>query len=132
MLTEHVKLEAVGRKFSHRPGNPTTIRVVRWPSAGDTAGYRLRRPELTPVSSISTTLIRGRTVGLFGCVERVDDGREGRGRSDELVNAELPVAVDVQLTHDGRRVRHCLVATRADTAVRLTATRSVDRLQIKR
>ena len=30
----------------------TTVGVVRWPSAGDTAGYRLRRPKLTPVSLI--------------------------------------------------------------------------------
>jgi len=30
---------AVGRKFSQRPGNPATVGVVRWPSAGDTAGY---------------------------------------------------------------------------------------------
>ena len=28
------------------------VGVVRWPSAGDTAGYRLRRPKLTPVSLI--------------------------------------------------------------------------------
>jgi len=46
-------LEAVGRQFSHRPGNPATVGVVRWPSADDTAGYRLRRPKLTPVSLIS-------------------------------------------------------------------------------
>jgi len=46
-------LEAVGRTFSHIPGNPATVGVVRWPSAGDTAGYRLRRPKLTPVSLIS-------------------------------------------------------------------------------
>jgi len=46
-------LEAVGGKFSHRPGNPATVGVVRWPSAGDTAGYRLGRPKLTPVSLIS-------------------------------------------------------------------------------
>jgi len=26
--------------------------VVRWPSAGDTAGYKLRQPKLTPVSLI--------------------------------------------------------------------------------
>ena len=49
----HVKLEAVGRKFSHRPGNSITVGVVRWPSAGDTAGYRLRRPKLTPFTLIS-------------------------------------------------------------------------------
>ena len=36
---------AVGRKFSHRPGNPATVGVVRWPSVGDTAGYTLRRPK---------------------------------------------------------------------------------------
>ena len=30
---------AVGRKFSHRPGNPVTVGVGRWPSAGDTVGY---------------------------------------------------------------------------------------------
>jgi len=50
-------LEAVGRKFSHRPGNPAIVGVVRWPSAGDTAGYRLRRPKLTPVYSISTVVM---------------------------------------------------------------------------
>jgi len=43
-------LEAVRRKFLHRSGNPATVGVVRWPSAGDTAGYRLRRSKLTPVS----------------------------------------------------------------------------------
>ena len=36
-------LEVVGRKFSHRPGNPVTIGVVRWPAAGDTTGSSLRR-----------------------------------------------------------------------------------------
>ena len=36
-------LEIVGRKFSHRPGNPATVGVVRWPTAGDTAGSSLRR-----------------------------------------------------------------------------------------
>jgi len=39
--------EAVGWKFSHRPA---TAGLVRWPSA---AGYRQRRPELTPVYLIS-------------------------------------------------------------------------------
>jgi len=33
-------LETVGQKFSHGPSNPDTVGVVRWPSAGDTAGYR--------------------------------------------------------------------------------------------
>jgi len=46
-------MQAVGRRFSHRPGNPVAVGVVSWPSAGDTAGYGLRRPELTPVSLIS-------------------------------------------------------------------------------
>ena len=36
-------LEVVGRKFSHRPDNPATVGVVRWPAAGDTAGSSLRR-----------------------------------------------------------------------------------------
>jgi len=36
-------LEVVGRKFSHRPGNPATDGVVRWPAAGDSAGSSLRR-----------------------------------------------------------------------------------------
>jgi len=36
-------LEVVGRKFSHRPGNPAAVRVVRWPAVGDTAGSSLRR-----------------------------------------------------------------------------------------
>ena len=35
-------MEVVGRKFSHRPGNPATVGVVRWPAAGDTAGSSLR------------------------------------------------------------------------------------------
>jgi len=35
-------LEVVGQKFSHRPGNPATVGVVRWPAAGDTAGSSLR------------------------------------------------------------------------------------------
>ena len=45
--------QLIGRKFSHRPGNPATVGVVRWPSAGDTAGYRLCWPKITPVSLIS-------------------------------------------------------------------------------
>ena len=36
-------LEVAGRKFSHRPGNPATVGVVRWPAEGDTAGSSLRR-----------------------------------------------------------------------------------------
>ena len=36
-------LEVVGRKLAHRPGNPATVGVVRWPAAGDTAGSSLRR-----------------------------------------------------------------------------------------
>ena len=40
--------ETVGRKFSRRPGNPAAAGAARWPSAGDTAGYGLRRPKLTP------------------------------------------------------------------------------------
>ena len=35
--------EVVGRKFSHRPGNPAAVGVVRWPAAGNTAGSSLRR-----------------------------------------------------------------------------------------
>ena len=34
-------LEVVGQKVSHRPGNPATVGVVRWPAAGDTAGSSL-------------------------------------------------------------------------------------------
>ena len=36
-------MEVVGQKFSHRPGNPATVGVVRWPAAGDTAGNSLCR-----------------------------------------------------------------------------------------
>ena len=56
-LSGYVKLswlsEAVGWKFSHRPGNPATIGVVRCLSAGDTVGCRLCWPKLTPVDLIS-------------------------------------------------------------------------------
>jgi len=42
-LSGYVKLgsllEAAGQKFSHRLSNPATVGAVRWPSAGDTAGY---------------------------------------------------------------------------------------------
>jgi len=34
-------------------GHPVTVGVIRWPSAGDTAGYKVCRPKLTPVSWIS-------------------------------------------------------------------------------
>ena len=52
-LSGYDKLEAVGRKFSHRPGNPATGGVVRWSSTGNTVGYRLHRPKLTAISLIS-------------------------------------------------------------------------------
>jgi len=64
-LSGYVKLEAVGRKYSH--SNPATVGVVRWPSASDTAGYRLRRPKLTPVSLISM----------------IEDGVKGREREEK-------------------------------------------------
>ena len=55
-LIVHIKvgylLEVVGVKFSYSNLEPT-VGVVRWSSVGDTAGYRLRRPKLTPVSLIS-------------------------------------------------------------------------------
>ena len=46
-LGRYVKLETVEQKFSHRPGNPATVGVARWPAAGDTAGYNLLQPTLT-------------------------------------------------------------------------------------
>jgi len=46
-------VETFTQVCSHRPGNPARVEVVRWPSAGDTAGCRLRQPKLTPVSLIS-------------------------------------------------------------------------------
>jgi len=56
VLSGYVKLGyvlgSVGRIFSHRSGNPATVGAVRWPSAGDTAGYRVRLLKLTPVHSI--------------------------------------------------------------------------------
>ena len=56
-LSGYAKLASFWRqmagKFSHRPGNPAVVGVVRWPSAGDTAGCRLCRPKLAPVSLIS-------------------------------------------------------------------------------
>ena len=56
----------VGRKFSHRFGNPATVGVVRWPSAGHTAGYRLRRPKLTPVYLLSTPLAHSANYIILG------------------------------------------------------------------
>jgi len=56
-------LETVERKFSHNRGNPATVGIVRWPSAGDSAGYRLRRPSLTAVSLISMLLAGGWCLG---------------------------------------------------------------------
>jgi len=64
--------QAVGRKFLHKPGNPATVGVVRWPSAGDTAGYCLRRPNLTPVSVISMkhTVVADTHVLYIHCVSK--------------------------------------------------------------
>ena len=71
VLSGYVKLgwllDAVAWKFSHRPGNPAKVGVVWWPFTGDTAGYRLRRPKLTPVSLISM----GRMRVLLALVYRV-------------------------------------------------------------
>jgi len=73
-------LEVVGRKFSHRPGNPATVGVVRWPAAGDTAGsslrllsslqYRIynllvRGPRLTSQGEMTSRNLRSRYVRHF-------------------------------------------------------------------
>ena len=66
-------LEVIGRKFSHRPGNPATVGVVRWPAAGDTAGSSLRR-----LSSL-----QHRIYNLLGSHARAKTPRENyMGRSD--------------------------------------------------
>ena len=67
----------LGWNFHTDPGNPATVGVARWPSSGDTAGYRLRSPKLTPVSLISMVVIhRG--------------GRNGRGANGTHATVSRP------------------------------------------
>jgi len=42
-------------------GNFHTVGVARWPSTGDTRGYRLCRPKLTPVNLISMIVTKAFT-----------------------------------------------------------------------
>jgi len=58
-------LEVVVQKFAHRPGNPATVGVVRWPAAGDTAGSSLRR-----LSSL-----QHRIYNLLGCGSKRRHGK---------------------------------------------------------
>jgi len=58
-------LEVVVQKFAHRPGNPATVGVVRWPAAGDTAGSNLRR-----LSSL-----QHRIYNLLGCGSKRRHGK---------------------------------------------------------
>jgi len=53
-------LEVVGRKFSHTPGNPATVGVVRWPADGDTAGSSLRRLSSLQLTQLNSTENYGR------------------------------------------------------------------------
>jgi len=68
-LIVHIKLgyllEAVGVKFSYSNLEPT-VGVVRWLSVGNTAGYRLRRPKLIPVSLISMGTSRNTSANMQG------------------------------------------------------------------
>jgi len=52
-LSGYIKLAFGGGNFYTDLAPPATVGVVRWRSAGDTAGYRLRRPKLTPVRLLS-------------------------------------------------------------------------------
>ena len=71
-LSGYVKLglllEAAGRTFSHRPGNPATAGVVRRPSAGNTVGYRLHRPTGQKQNVIPGTL--SMAIGYTGLLGR--------------------------------------------------------------
>jgi len=69
------------------------------------------------------------TAGLLDSFEfeSIHDSRERRGCSDELVHAQLPVVVGVQLTHNGRGVHPCLILV-----ARVTGTcAAVDRLHTR-
>jgi len=55
-LSGYVWAIAIGGNF-HTDLASLPVGVVRWPLVGDTAGYRLRRPKLTPFSSISMVFI---------------------------------------------------------------------------
>ena len=83
--------------FSHRPDNPATIGVERWPSAGDTAGYRVRQPKLTPVSLISMVLCGSicRSGAGSRCWRRVWTGIRSRLAHRQL---HSPAQVTLSLT----------------------------------
>ena len=75
-------LEAAGRTFSHRPGNPATAGVVRRPSAGNTAGYRLHGPTGQKQSVIPGTL--SMAIGYTGLPGRSRVSYLGRSRVSYL------------------------------------------------
>jgi len=70
-------------------GNPATAGVARWPPTGDTAGCRLRQPQLTEVSLISlgqssekhgTEMTAGSLLLLLFKVDNIDHKRVAHTR----------------------------------------------------
>ena len=72
-------LEVVGRKFSHRPGNPAAVGVVRWPADGDTAGSSLRR-----LSSL-----QHRIYNLLGSTKLDHHTHRGHGRQRRPIHRRV-------------------------------------------
>ena len=75
-----------------------------------------------------TSLIRDALAGLgasVGSFEDIHNERACSCRFDKFVHAQFLIIVGIQLTHDGSRVRHCLLLEV------WTRTRTIDRLHTK-
>ena len=88
-------MEAVGRKFSHRPGNTATVGVVRWPAAGDTAGSSLRR-----LSSLQHRIYNLLGVLSSQAMDYARKLRDDRGRGNIVVVDDGDETVDQMGDHE--------------------------------
>ena len=111
-------MEVVGRKFSHRPGNPATVGVVSWPAAGDTAGSSLRR--LNSLQHRIYNLLDSDThQSLFGPRRRQPGQKQQRRRSRSCFRDTADL-----LRHDSRPQRRraggrCALRRHQDTGVKI-------------
>jgi len=85
--------KSLGKNF-HRPGNPATVGVVRWPAAGDTAGSSLHR-----LSSL-----QHRIYNLLGVLSQAMDYarklRDDRGRGNIVVVDDGDETMDQMGDHE--------------------------------
>jgi len=81
-----------GRKFSHRPDNPATVGVVRWPAAGDTAGSSLRR--LSSLQHKIYNLLEGSTDSTLPACTRTGPSERSTGPGPSLTISTIALLVE--------------------------------------